>query len=153
MASSLRPARHHRAAFGIVILLTVLAAAGWFIDLQAQQWPVVKQGMWEFVRTMQPPGGGAPKTITSKKCTDPVADMQRQNANLSKSGCAISAPVKSGNTYAFSASCKVMGISSNTKSTITVESDSAYTLAVEGTTDGQPTKETMKARRTGDCGK
>jgi hypothetical protein len=102
---------------------------------------------------MQPPGGGAPKTVTSKRCTDPAADMQRQNATLAKSGCKISEPVKSGNTYTFTAACKIMGMTSNTKSTLVVEGDSAYTLTVEGTTDGEPTKETMKARRTGDCSK
>jgi hypothetical protein len=44
-----------------------------------------------------------------------------------------------------------MGITSTTTTTIVVEGDSAYTLTVEGTTDGQPTKESAKARRTGDC--
>ena len=153
MIARLRPARNSRPAFAIALLITVLATAAWIADLQAQQWPVLKQGMWEFVRTMQPPGGGAPKTVTSKRCTDPAADMQRQNATLAKSGCTISEPVKSGNTYTFTAACKIMGMTSNTKSTLVVESDSAYTLTVEGTTDGEPTKETMKARRTGDCSK
>jgi len=45
----------------------------------------------------------------------------------------------------------VMGTTSATTTTIVVESDSAYTLTVEGTTDGQPTKETARARRVGDC--
>ena len=151
MIARLRPARNSRPALGIALLLTALATAAWIADLQAQQWPVLKQGMWEFVRTMQPPGGGAPKTVTSKRCIDPSADMQRQNATLAKSGCKISEPVKSGNTYTFTAACKIMGMTSNTKSTLVVESDSAYTLTVEGTTDGEPTKEVMKARRTGDC--
>ena len=79
--------------------------------------------------------------------------MQRQNATMTKAGCTISALVRSGNTYTFTSSCKVMGVSSNTKSTMVVESDSAYTLTVEGTTDGAPVKEVMKARRIGDCGR
>jgi hypothetical protein len=109
--------------------------------------------MWEFTRTMQPPGGGAAKTITSNRCTDPVADMQSQNAKLAEAGCTISAPVKSGNTYTFTATCKMMGTQSNMKSTLVVESDSAYTLTVEGIAAGEPVKELMKARRTGDCSK
>jgi hypothetical protein len=135
------------------IVLTAVITAACVIGLQAQQWPVLKQGMWEFTRTMQAPGGGPPKTVTSKRCTDPTADMQRQNATLTKSGCTISAPVKKGNTYTFTAACNMMGVSSNTTSTLVVESESAYTLTVEGTTDGQPTKEVMKAVRTGDCTK
>ena len=135
------------------ITLASAIAATCVIGLQAQQWPGLKQGMWEFTRTMQAPGGGAPKTVTSKRCTDPTADMQRQNATLTKAGCTISAPVKKGNTYTFTAACNVMGMTSNTTSTLVVESESAYTLTVEGTTDGQPTKEVMKALRTGDCTK
>jgi hypothetical protein len=137
--------------FAIALAAAITAAC--VIGLQAQQWPVLKQGMWEFTRTMQAPGGGPPRTVTSKRCTDPTADMQRQNATLTKSGCTISPPVKKGNTYTFTAACKVMGITSNTTSTLVVESESAYTVTVEGTTDGQATKEVMKALRTGDCTK
>jgi hypothetical protein len=77
--------------------------------------------------------------------------MQSQNAKLARAGCTSSAPVRSGNTYTFTATCKMMGVQSNTKSTLVVESDSAYTLTVEGTAAGQPVNELMKARRTGDC--
>ncbi len=142
-----RRSRH----FPLVMLCAAAMAAAWLAEPAAQQWPALRQGMWEFTRTMQPPGGGAATTMTSKRCTDPVADMQRQNANLAKSGCTISAPVKSGSTYTFTAACKMMGTESNMKSTLVVESDSAYTLTVEGTAAGEPVKELMKARRTGDC--
>jgi hypothetical protein len=147
--SSFRRPVAPRFAFALAVAITAACVIG----LQAQQWPVLKQGMWEFTRTMQAPGGGAPRTVTSKRCTDPTADMQRQNATLTKSGCTISAPVKKGNTYTFTAACNVMGVSSNTTSTLVVESESAYSLTVEGTTDGQPTKEAMKAVRIGDCTK
>jgi hypothetical protein len=70
---------------------------------------------------------------------------------MTKAGCTISAPTRSGNTYTFTSSCRMMGVTSNTKSTIVVESDSAYTLTVEGMTDGAPTRETLKARRIEDC--
>lgn len=137
--------------FPLALLFAAALAAAWPAVPFAQQWPALRQGMWEFTRTMQPPGGGAATTVTSKRCIDPVADMQRQNANLSKAGCTISAPAQSGKTYTFTAACKMMGVQSNTKSTLVVEGDSAYTLTVEGTADGQPVKELLKARRTGDC--
>jgi hypothetical protein len=147
--ASFRPHGVFRASLALAAAITAACVIG----LEAQQWPMLQQGMWEFTRTMQAPGGGPPKTVTSKRCTDPAADMQRQNATLTKSGCTISAPVKKGNTFTFTSACNVMGVSSNTTSTLVVESDSAYTLTVEGTTDGQPTKEVMKARRAGDCTK
>jgi len=137
----------------VAVAVSLAIAAAVPAGLSAQHWPTLKQGMWEYTRTMQAPGGGAPRTISSKRCVDPVADMQRQNATMTKAGCTISALVRSGNTYTFSSSCKVMGVSSNTKSTMVVESDSAYTLTVEGTADGAPVKEVMKARRIGDCGR
>ena len=56
-----------------------------------------------------------------------------------------------GNTYTFTSSCNMRGMASNTKSTIVVENDSAYTLTVEGTAGGEPVREVMKARRIGDC--
>jgi hypothetical protein len=144
-------ATRQRRPFPIVLLVAVVLAAAWLAEPFAQQWPALRQGMWEFTRTMQPPGGGAAETITSKRCIDPVADMQSQNAKLARAGCTSSAPVRSGNTYTFTATCKMMGVQSNTKSTLVVESDSAYTLTVEGTAAGQPVNELMKARRTGDC--
>lgn len=144
--------RPGRSLLRIVAFVAVFAlAAAVPVGLSAQQWPVLKQGMWEFVRTIGAPGGGAGKTVTSKRCVDPTADMQRQNATMTKAGCTISAPTRSGNTYTFTSSCRMMGVTSNTKSTIVVESDSAYTLTVEGMTDGAPTRETLKARRIEDC--
>jgi hypothetical protein len=137
----------------IVTAMAAAAVAAWVIGLEARQWPVLKQGMWEFNRTIAAPGGGPPKTVASKRCTDPTADMQRQNATLTKAGCIISVPTKKGSTYTFTAACNVMGVTSHTTSTLVVESDSAYTLTVEGTTDGRPTSEVLKARRTGDCTK
>jgi hypothetical protein len=135
------------AAFVAGFALAAAVPAG----LSAQQWPVLKQGMWEFVRTIGAPGGGAGNTVTSKRCVDPTADMQRQNATLAKAGCTISAPARRGNIYTFTASCRMMGVTSDTTSTIALESDSAYTLTVEGMTGGAPTRETLKARRIGDC--
>ena len=152
MVPSTRATRQRR-PFPLVMLCAAAIAAAWLAEPTAQQWPALRQGMWEYARTMQPPGGGAATTMNSKRCTDPVADMQSQNAKLVKAGCTISAPVKSGNTYTFTAACKMMGVESNMKSRIVVESDSAYTLTVEGTADGQPVNEVLKARRTGDCSK
>ena len=130
-------------------VLAVVAAIA--APVVAQDWPRLRQGMWEMTRTIQAPGGGAPKTMPVKKCMDPAAEWQAQNAKLSKAGCTFSPVKHSGNTYTFTANCSVMGITSNTTTTILVESDSAYSLTVEGTTDGQATKETAKARRVGDC--
>ena len=136
-----------------VMAVTLASALALTALAIAQEWPSLRQGMWEITRTMQAPGGGAPKTVTAKRCMDPAADWQKQNAQLTKAGCTFTPIKRSGSTYTFSSSCNVMGISSTTTTTIIVESDSAYSLTVEGKTDGEPTKEVMKAKRIGDCAK
>jgi hypothetical protein len=135
-------------AAAILALIALVAA-----PVVAQDWPRLRQGMWEITRTMQAPGEGAPRVVPVKKCMDPSTDWQAQNARMSKAGCTFSPIRHSGSTYTFTSNCSVMGITSNTTTTIVVESDSAYTLTVEGTTDGKPTKETAKGRRIGDCSK
>lgn len=129
------------ACCGVLIAATFPAAA--------DDWPSLRQGLWEFQRTM-----GAQK-IDAKKCVDPVADMKRQNAMLEKNGCVISPLKKSGSSYTFESTCnmKMPGgeIRSASTSVITVDSDSAYRLEVRGTMDGEPTNETMTAKRVGDC--
>lgn len=119
----------------------------------ARQWPPLRQGMWEIVRTIQPPGGSAPKTLPLKRCMNPADEWTRQQTNLTKAGCTFSPVKQSGSTYTFTATCNVMGSSSVSTTTIVVESDSAYTQTVEGTMDGKPTKEKAVGRRTGDCTK
>ena len=136
-----------------VMAITLVSALALTALAIAQEWPSLRQGMWEITRTMQAPGGGAPKTVTAKRCMDPAADWQKQNAQLTKAGCTFTPIKHSGGTYTFSSSCNVAGMSSTTTTTIVVESDSSYTLTVEGTTDGAPTHEVMKARRVGDCAK
>jgi len=135
---------HTRALAACCVALVAVA-----LPAAADDWPSLRQGLWEFQRTM-----GAQK-VDAKKCVDPVADMKRQNAMLEKNGCTISPLQKSGSTYTFESSCnmKMPGgeIRSASTSVITVESDSAYRLEVRGTMDGEPTNETMKAKRIGDC--
>jgi hypothetical protein len=136
---------------GFALLTVVVLGAS--VVVSAQEWPVLKQGMWEISRTMQTPGGGAPKAVNSKRCMDPVADWKQQNARMGQMGCTFSPIKKTGVSYTFTASCNVMGTSSKTTTTIVPEGDSAYTLTVTGTTDGEPTNETMKAKWVGACAK
>ena len=133
-------------ALAAALVMAVLGAS-----VTAQEWPPLQQGMWEVVRTMTAPGGGQPKTLTAKRCIDPSEDWKRQNATLAKAGCTFTPMRRSGNTFTFTAACKVMGTSSSSTTTIVYESPTAYTMTVAGTTDGKPTKEEARGRRVGDC--
>lgn len=135
------------AACGVVFLLGSPRVA------DAQGWPTLRHGEWEITRTIDSPGGGTPKVVTAKRCMTPAEDWERQNAQLTKAGCAFSAVTRDASGYWFTATCKVMGTESSSKTTIVPEGDSAYTLTVTGTTGGKPTREVMKARRVGECTK
>ena len=123
-----------------------VAAGGAFAD----ELPVFRKGLWEFNRTIES-GTGRPQTMTSRKCVSPTEDMRAQNARLAKSGCKFSPYTRSANQYTMSAKCSVMGITSDTTTVVSVESDSAYRVTVVGTTDGEKTREVMIAKRVGDC--
>mgnify|MGYP001180897825 CR=1 FL=1 len=128
------------------ILLAAAAAGGAYAD----ELPMFRKGIWEFSRTIES-GAGKSQTMTSRKCVSPTDDMRAQNARLAKSGCTFSPYARSANQYTMSAKCHVMGISSDTTTVVSVESDSAYRVTVAGVTDGAKTKEVMIARRVGDC--
>jgi len=127
-----------------VIAALLASVAG---SVHADDWPVFRYGMWNFVRTIESSTGGG-RSIANKKCMNPIEDMKQQHA---KAGCTVSPVARSGKSYTFAATCKVQGQSVESKSTMTVESDSAYKIRVESKAGGQSTKELLVATRSGDC--
>jgi hypothetical protein len=127
------------------------AALGTSVALAAD-WPVFKPGNWTFVRTMT--GAGAPATpVTRTECTDPSADQKEQHDKLSKSGCQFTPLTQSGNTYRYSATCKMGAMAMKSDSVLVVESAEAYSITVDSEVGGQKSHEVLKARRVGDCAK
>lgn len=133
----------------IVAVAVVSVVALCAVVVAREDLPAFRQGMWKFTRTVNG------KVIESSKCTVPTDDMKRQNATLQKAGCTFGPVQKSGNTYTFKADCEMKmpggSVSSHTTSVLTMENDGAYRLEVTGTADGTPTKESLVARRVGDC--
>ena len=133
----------------LLLLATVLAAG---TAVAADDWPVLRHGLWEFNRTMEGAGkGGRAESIQARRCVNPTDDMKRQREMLGKSGCKFSPISRSGNVYSYSATCQMQGLSGTSKSTLTVNGDSAYTLRVESDFGGEATRELMQAKRVGDC--
>ena len=127
-------------------LVVVCACAN---PVAAEDLPALRQGMWEFQRTV-----GSQK-ISNKECVNPTKDMKQKNAQFEKQGCRISPLKRKGNAYTFTADCLIRTesgqMNSHTTSVITVESDRAYTVQVEGAINGKPVKERLTARRISDC--
>jgi hypothetical protein len=120
--------------------------------IAADEWPALRQGMWDFNRSIEGMApGGQPKVVETRRCLNPTEEFRRQKEMLTKSGCTFTPVTRSGNVYTYSATCKMQGMSGTSKSVLTAEGDSAYTLRVDSDFGGQPTRELLKARRTGDC--
>lgn len=134
----------------LILSIVALCAAG--TAAAADQWPPLRHGMWEFSRSIETPGkGGKPQTMKTKQCTNPTEDMKRQNEMLSKAGCRFSPVTRSGNIFTYSAQCKMQGMAGTSKSVLTVDGDSSYTIRIESDFGGEATREVLQARRSGDC--
>jgi hypothetical protein len=132
------------AAFAGVAALPRLALAD---DL-----PSLRKGIWEYGRSVEDSkAAGKPMNLTNKKCADPSADMRKMNAAIEKQGCKFSPVAKAGNTYTFTSECQIQGVTAQSRSVMTVESDSAYKVDVTSTGGGRSTKELLIAKRLGDC--
>ena len=131
------------------VLLAATLAAG---PAAADDWPTLRPGMWEFNRTIEKPGSpGKPQTMQTKKCMNPSDDMKKQNEMLTRGGCKLSPITRAANVYTYSATCQLQGAAGTSKSVLTVESDSAYTIRVDSDFGGEPTRELLRAKRVGDC--
>jgi hypothetical protein len=117
---------------------------------QANEWPALSYGMWNFVRTITSGTGGG-QSIANKKCMNPTDDMKREHQKSVQPGCTVSPVSKSGNAYVFVTACRPQGQAVESKSTLIVEGDSAYRIRVESKAAGQTKTESLVATRSGDC--
>jgi hypothetical protein len=131
-----------RAALAIFVALAAPAIA--------QDLPQFRKGMWEFNRTVST-GAGEPQALNSRKCVNPTDELRKQNEMLAQVGCKASTVTRRGNSYSFGADCTVNGVAVQSRSVITVESDSAYRVSVESKQGTRATRETLVARRVADC--
>ena len=58
-----------------------------------------------------------------------------------------------GNRYSYSSACEKNGLMLQSRSVITVESNSAYRVETDSRTNSQAQKEVIMAKRVGDCPK
>jgi hypothetical protein len=84
------------------------------------------------------------------RCVDPTEAMKETFKPLSVGGCHSVKPEKLDNRYVFSMRCDYLG---PVRTVIEVEGDAAYTEINELTVGNFPRKDTVIARRIGDCEK
>lgn len=116
----------------------------------AEALPEFTQGSWQFARSIDS-GSGKPQMITTTRCASPSDDLRARREQAGKIGCNMSPVTKSGMTYTYSVNCVVHGEPTQSRSVLSVESARAYRVDIESKSKGQTTKETLVARRVGDC--
>jgi len=130
----------------IALLIASLALPAFAAD----ELPRFRTGLWEFKRSVDG-GDGKPVTLTNQKCTNPTEDMKKKTESAAQSGCQVSPMSKSGKLYTFTFKCTIKGVSLQSKSVITAESESAYKVDAETTTGGKTTRELLTARWISSC--
>jgi hypothetical protein len=141
------------AAVAAVIVLAPPAAGETLRDL-----PPRKPGQWEIrMRTEQP--GGVPE-LTSRVCIDPSTDREIMEFGLkmSEKACPKYAMKREGKGFVIETECGAGRMKSVTRTTLTGDFQSSYTVRIEGTVEGvggkrgpQPTVMVQTARWTGAC--
>ena len=114
--------------------------------------PALRKGLWEYKRTMTGQGaGGKDAELTSKKCIDPAAAYLSMADMLAKQGCKTTAHSVKGNVRASATECPVQGGVLKSQRVMTIANDGAYTVDITTTGSGKTSRETLVAKRVGDC--
>jgi len=116
---------------------------------RADEVPLLRQGQWEYQRTV-----GTQK-FAATQCIDPSEDLRRQHAALERMGCKVPPVVHNGTTYTYGADCALKlpsGVMTfSTTTVLTADSDSAYRLENRMINHGITTDESITGRRVADC--
>lgn len=116
----------------------------------AEELPALRKGIWEFNRTVETAPGKTAK-LSKKECTTPFGDMKKNREDGMKAGCRFTPLTRSGNSYSFTANCKIGEVPVESKSVITIDSPNAYKIQVESRGGGKKSTELLVAKRVADC--
>ena len=106
-------------------------------------------GVWQFERTLVANGnGGVLSKREMSRCVDPSDSMKETFRPVSVGSCRSSRPERVANKYVFALRCDYMG---PVRTTIVVESDTAYTEVNELQAGSFPRTDTVIARRISEC--
>lgn len=119
------------AALLTVAALTVPVA----LSAQAIDLPQRKAGLWEIVTSMEKPK--AMPGMTVKACLDPATDKEMMEHGLKVAGCKKLTTKREGKSIIIEADCAVGGIATTSRTVISGDFQSAYTIRSEGTMDGE----------------
>lgn len=138
------------------LLLAVAAGLALPAAAQSLDLPRRKAGLWEITTTMEKPRGMPEMEV--RMCLDAATDRELMDYALKLSGdqCKSLTTKRQGRSYVIDADCSFAGAATKTKTVITGDFNSAYTVRIEGTMEAgkgpQSTLLTQEAKWKGaDC--
>ena len=132
-----------KTAVGLALVASSAAIA------HASDWPRFRKGVWQFERTMAAgEGGNVLFKREMTRCVDPSESMKETWRAISVGNCRASPPERHLNKYVFARRCDYMG---PVRTTIVVESETAYTEINELKDGPVPRTDTVIARRVAAC--
>jgi len=111
--------------------------------------PAFRSGLWEYRRTLMRSGG--PQVSTTRKCTNPGAEMREKMAELKKKNCQFAPLKRSSEHYISSWICQTPTGAMKFRDVLTATDDSSYQDVSEAHSAQHVTQQKIEARRLGEC--
>jgi len=121
--------------------------------LGAEDLPSFQPGLWSFTINIVTPGSSTPHVQMVTSCTNPSDEIRKKWQSLAVKTCQFSPIAHAGNRYSYSSTCQKDGMRLSMQAVITVQSEQAYRVDTESKTNNQVRKESLVAKREGDCKK
>jgi hypothetical protein len=139
----MRPAACLPAALTVAAAAVPLALGAEALDL-----PPRKPGLWELSTKIEKPQTTPP--LIAQMCLDAATDRDLMNytLKLTDSACTKLTSKRDGKALTIEADCSIAGRTSKMKTVIVGDFQSAYTMRIEGTTDGRKGPQAMLSTQT-----
>jgi hypothetical protein len=113
--------------------------------------PKFNLGLWEFRRTLRSGRDATPQVATTRKCTDPGADMREKMEALKQKGCRFAPLQHHDNRYISSWLCPVSGSAVQFRDVLLVKDANSYEIFSEARAPQRATEERIESTRIGEC--
>lgn len=123
------------------LLVAAALAAPLALHAQTLDLPPRKAGLWDITTAIEKPRGMP--SMAAQMCLDPATDRELMDHALKLTGgkCKSLTAKRQGQTYVIDADCTFGATATKTKTVITGDFSSAYTVRTEGTMEGGPGSE------------
>jgi len=111
--------------------------------------PAFRPGLWEYRRTLMRSGG--PQVSTTRKCTNPGAEMREKMTELKKKNCQFAPLRRSNEHYISSWICQTSAGATRFRDVLTATDDSSYQDVSETHSAQHVSQQKIEARRLGEC--